>query len=302
MIRSEEPHISVCIPTYRRPNMLGRCLEALLNQEISGFTYSVVVVDNDIEQSARQLMHTWRRRSSFRLCYDVEPVRNISLTRNRALSNSQGDLIAFIDDDEFPEPTWLLKLFNAYECFSVDGVFGPVVPFYEGTPPKWLIRSGLCVRTSFQTGTILSNSKYMRTGNVLFGRHIFRNDETPFDPRLGRTGGEDTVFFTRMLRRGCSFVWCKEARVYEEVPQQRQRRSYFISRAFIRGVNTADREPWMSIGTLKSIGAVIAYTLSLPVLLVAGNHLFMNYLVKDCHHVAKLLAHCGVRLARERII
>ncbi len=300
MAKPKVPHISVCIPTYKRPNLLARCLEALQSQESSGFAYSIIVVDNDIEQSARQLVHKLRQQSPVDLCYDVEPVQNISLSRNRAIANSQTDLIAFIDDDEFPEPTWLLKLINTYNKYSADGVLGPVIPFYEGTPPKWLVKSGLCVRNSYQTGTILSNSKYMRTGNFLFGRHILGSDVTPFNTRFGLTGGEDADFFARMLRMGWSFVWCKEARVYEEVPVERQKRSYFVRRAFIRGVTSADQEFFMSVGTLKSIAAVTVYSLGLPVLLAAGHHLFMKYFIKNCDHIAKLLAYGGIKLARKR--
>ena len=157
--------ISVCIPTYRRPMMLDSCIRALLNQEVAGFTYSIVVVDNDITESARDIVSGWQQRSSIKLSYDVEPVPNISGARNRAVRNVTGDLIAFIDDDEFPDPKWLLKLVAAYFQFSVDGVLGPVIPLYEGTPTEWLVKSGLCTRKSFPTGTIIQNVKDMRTGN-----------------------------------------------------------------------------------------------------------------------------------------
>ena len=48
-------HISVCICTFKRPELLTRLLERLENQRTDGlFTYSVVVADNDPAQSARQ--------------------------------------------------------------------------------------------------------------------------------------------------------------------------------------------------------------------------------------------------------
>jgi succinoglycan biosynthesis protein ExoM len=297
---NDKSHISVCIATYKRPSMLCRCLEALRNLEHEGFTYSIVVVDNDPEQSAREIVYEWQKRCPVRLFYDIEPMQNISLARNKAVANSSGDLIAFIDDDEFPEPPWLMNLFDAYIKFSVDGVLGPVIPFYEGTPPEWLVKSGLCVRSSFQTGTILNNSKYMRTGNVLISRHILDGLEVPFDPKLGRTGGEDADFFDRMLWADRSFIWCNEARVYEAVPEERQKLKYLMRRAFIRGVTSADQEPFISYGTLKSVVAVIVYTISLPFLLAAGRHLLIKYFIKDCDHFAKLFAHCGVKLVRER--
>ena len=41
--------------------------------------------------------------SGCRVKYCVEPRQNIALARNKALQNAEGDLIAFIDDDEFPD-------------------------------------------------------------------------------------------------------------------------------------------------------------------------------------------------------
>ena len=285
-MKAQSTHISVCIATLRRVELLDRALDALVKQERGGYSYSVVVVDNDAQESARALVRKWQRRIGLEIQYHVEPARNISLARNRAVSSSRGDLVAFIDDDETPERHWLSTLYNCYRTHEVDGVLGPVIPSYRGLPPSWLVRSGLCVRPSFRSGTILVDPKFMRTGNVLFSRHII--------------GGEDTDFFARMLRKGFVFVWCNEACVHEEVPAERQTRTYYLQRAMIRGVTTADREALMSVGTLKSIVASLGYTLSLPFMLAAGQHLFMKYLVKDLDHVAKLLAHLGVRVVRER--
>lgn len=281
--------------------MLAKALDGVTSQVTeSAFSYEVVVVDNDCQRSAEDTVRLFQSSNELKIIYDCEPEQNIALARNRAIQNATGNFIAFMDDDEFPEPTWLLRLFKAHKVFSADGVLGPVLPFYEGTPPEWLIRSGLCVRSSFTTGTILKNTKYMRTGNVLFCRQILDGLETYFDPRLGRTGGEDADFFDRMLCAGRSFVWCNEARVFEEVPTARQKRSYFIRRALIRGVTSADQQTFISMGTMKSVVAVIVYTISLPLLLVAGHHLFMKYLIKDFDHLAKLFAQCGIKLVRER--
>lgn len=302
MIPIDSPtHITVCIPTYKRPSMLGRCLEFLQVQKSRGFSYSLVVVDNDIEESARGTVTAWKERFPVGLVYDVEPERNISLARNRAVANSRGDFIAFIDDDEFPEPDWLLTLFQAFQEYDVDGVMGPVLPFYEGTPPAWLVRSGLCVREPFPTGTRLRDPRYMRTGNALLSRLLFSGGKALFDPRFGRSGGEDADFFGRMVRGGSSFVWCNEARVYETVPPERQNLGYFMKRALIRGVTSADDEALISLGTMKSVAAVMIYTAGLPFLMAAGRHLFVRYLIKDLDHISKLLARCGIKLVRERL-
>jgi succinoglycan biosynthesis protein ExoM len=297
----KQDHISVCICTFKRPAMLAKTLDGLISQVTDDkFTFEIVVADNDRNRSAEDTIHRLQLQTGIRIMYDCEPEQNISLTRNRTIRNAEGNLIAFIDDDEFTEQNWLLELFNAFVQFSADGVLGPVLPYYEGSPPNWLVESALCVRSSFPTGTLLTNLRYMRTGNVLFRKGILADDELAFGPQFGRSGGEDYDFFKRMLKRGYSFVWCDEARVFEHVPLERQKKSYLIKRAFIRGVTEADQQDFISIETLKSIVAVFLYTASLPFMLAAGQHFFMKYLVKDCDHAAKLLAHCGIKLVRER--
>src|SRR5262249_52817870 len=145
-----------------------------------------------------------------------------------------------------------------------------------------------------------NSSNYLRTGNILLQRNLFDGLEAPFDPRLSRSGGEDADFLGRMLESGRSFVWCEEAPVHESVPVERQTLSYQLRRALIRGVTEADKEAFFSFGTAKSVLAIVLYAIALPFLLVARYHVFARYLVKCCDHLAKLLAHLGVRLARER--
>ena len=297
---SDRAHISVCIPTFKRPGSLAKCLDALTKQSAAGFTYSIVVVDNDARRSASSVVRERSVSSSIDIVYAQEDEPNISRARNKAVASACGDYIAFIDDDEVPGSSWLQKLFETRRKFSADGVLGPVLPHYEGVPPDWLVKSGLCVRRSFPTGTRLNSSKHLRTGNILLKRNIFDGLDAPFDSRLGRSGGEDADFLGRMLEAGRSFVWCNEAPVYEFVPAERQTLSYHLRRALLRGVTESDREAILSFGTAKSILAIVLYASALPFLWVMRYHVFARYLVKCCDHLAKLLGHLGVRLVRER--
>ncbi|MFO1305226.1 MAG: glycosyltransferase [Burkholderiales bacterium] len=297
---SELSSIAVCILTYKRPVLVERCLAALCEQEVDGFVYTITVVDNDGERSAEEIVNRFAGRSTPQVTYAVEPEQNISRARNRAVASSTGDYIAFIDDDECPEPSWLSRLLDACRRHGVDGVLGPVEPRYDGDSPMWLAESGLSTRPSFPTGTPLLLSKYMRTGNVLFARSIVVGLAEPFDPKLGRSGGEDADFFERMLRAGRRFVWCNEAVVHEWVPPERQTLNYHVRRAVIRGVTEAERHGWLSVDTLKSLVAISAYGLSLPFLFFVRYSLFARYVVRCCDHGAKLLARAGFRLPDER--
>lgn len=294
-------HITVCLATYKRSRLLRVLLRALSRQETEEeFNYSVVVVDNDSKESARSIVRARAERSDVPFRYEVEPVRNISLARNRCVSAAYGDLVVFIDDDELPPCNWLLQLYKSYVHYEADGVLGPVVPYYEGTPPEWLLRSGLAERTRLKTGARLTDVRLMRTGNLMLRRDLVHLKNPLFNPELGRIGGEDTEFFFHMLEKGRSFVWCNEAPVYEFVSKQRQTRQYVFKRACTRGVSAARRESLMSFATAKSVMALILYGIAAPGFLIAGPHVLMKYAVKFCDHLSKLLAHFGIKVVKER--
>src|SRR5208282_2362401 len=119
--------VSLCIATYRRPDRLEALLEDLTRQTRP--PNELVVVDNDAAASARAVVE--RRvslRAPFPIRYDIQPLKNISLTRNRTVELATGQWVAFIDDDERAPTTWLERLMDAATRYEADGVLGPVDP------------------------------------------------------------------------------------------------------------------------------------------------------------------------------
>lgn len=298
---SDQEHICVCICTYKRQKLLENLLKELQNQETDAlFKYSVVVVDNDEAESAKSTVATFKKKSVINIEYHTEPEQNIALARNKAVQNATGNYIAFIDDDELPVKGWLVDLYKTLNKYNTSGVLGPVKPHFDLDPPQWIIKGKLCERDFFETGTLLRNPGYTRTGNVLLIKQIFNDEIFPFNPEYGRTGGEDVDFFRRMIEKGHVFVWCNEASVYETVPPERLKRSYFLKRALMRGVVNSKNVSFISFDTLRSLTAFALYTAALPFLLLIGHHLFMRYLIKDCDHIGKLAGLLGLRIIKER--
>jgi succinoglycan biosynthesis protein ExoM len=292
-------HVSVCICTFKRPELLRRLLDRLDSQQTDGlFTYSMVVADNDAAQSANQVVATFSATSRLPVTYCVEPQPNIALTRNRALQEAKGDLIAFIDDDEFPVADWLCSLLKALETYGADGVLGPVKPHFESDPPAWVKRGRFFERPNHATGYRMPWYE-SRTGNTLFQRGILKDVDPPFRPQFA-TAGEDMDFFRRAIELGYAFVWCDEAVVYEAVPLLRCSRSYLLRRALLRGSNFPKHPTDRLKSAAKSLVAVPCYTVALPIFAIFGQHIFLKYLIKLFDHASRLLAYLGLRLVTER--
>ncbi len=298
-VEAHAVHITVCICTFKRPHLLKHLLEKLNNQQTEMlFTYSVVVADNDSARSAEKVVTAFSSTTTLPVIYCLEPKQNIAMARNKALQHAQGDLIAFIDDDEFPAKDWLCSLFKACFEHGADGVLGPVKPHFEHDPPRWLTKGRFFDRPTYATGRNLTWYE-ARSGNVLLRRSILTGVDTPFRTTFD-TAGEDIDFFRRMMEKGCSFVWCNEAVVHEVVPPSRCTRKYLLKRAVLRGSNFPKHPRHRLRNLIKSLLAVPSYTLALPILAMFGQHLFLKYLIRLLDHSSRLFAFLGLNLIRQR--
>ena len=280
--------ISVCICTFSRTDLLARLLDALARQLVNpAFSFEIVVVDNDRARSAENCVERFRSRSEAKLLYDCEPERSISLARNRAIRNATGNLLAFIDDDEYPRNDWLVRLYRTLKESQANGVLGPVLPVFPPGAPKWMKKGGFFERPRLRSGTPIS-ARDARTGNVLIQRSVFVEGSVWFDPAFGRTGGEDADFFSRQFSQGRVFVWCDEASVYESVPPERWTDSFLLRKHLRIGTlvgETMRKGPLQSRAIAKE-GIILCgcIAVALPSLLLP-KHVRM--------HVLRKLAYCG---------
>ncbi|HBS48828.1 MAG TPA: glycosyl transferase [Rhodobacteraceae bacterium] len=109
--------VSVVIVSRERPAALRRCLTALAQQFFHPF--EVVVVT---DRAGREAVASLPSASKARLVAFDEA--NISEARNLGIGASAGEIVAFIDDDAVPEPTWLQFLVAPFARAEVDAAGG----------------------------------------------------------------------------------------------------------------------------------------------------------------------------------
>lgn len=230
--------IAVCIATFRRPKGLARLLDgldALRFDSIAPPDIELVIVDNDPEGSAREAVEQARENTVWPVRYEHEPRRGISQARNRAVEvalSASADFLAFIDDDEVPDPVWLDELLRVQAAYNAEVVAGPVVPLLEPGVAKWIAAGGFFERPRLETGRKI---RIAITANVLVAAEVFRRDALRFDERLGTIGGEDSHLFARVHRLGHRMVWADEAVVREWIPASRAEASWLLRRAYRSG-------------------------------------------------------------------
>jgi succinoglycan biosynthesis protein ExoM len=297
-------HISVCICTFHRPELLAAALAGVTRQVTeSAFTFEVVVVDNDHRRSAEGAVRLFRPGNATKIIYNCEPEQNIALARNKAIRTATGNLIAFIDDDECPVEDWLILLYSTMMKYKADGVLGPVLPSFPSAAPLWLKKGNIFNRRRFPTGTQLTVQD-TRTGNVLLSRSILPEGSTWFDPAFGRTGGEDVDFFRKQMALSLTFVWCDEAEAYETVPLERWRSSFHLKKYFRIGALNGEslRKNSFSgfIGLLKSMASVPVWSIAFFILFPFGKHLWISPTLKLAYSISCILSYCGLSFKKNR--
>ncbi len=110
--------ISVVINTYNREKHLSNTLNSLRYQRHDDF--EVVVVNGPSTDKTDEVLKAYGGFIKAVSC----PVANLSISRNIGIENSSGEVVAFLDDDAIPEPTWLKRLEKAYNDPAVGGAGG----------------------------------------------------------------------------------------------------------------------------------------------------------------------------------
>jgi glycosyltransferase involved in cell wall biosynthesis len=118
--------ISVVVLSYDRVNLLERTLRACVDPRTApGVAYEIIVVDNHPDRLAEALVAAIAEETGAPLAYLADARRNISIVRNLGIKAARGRYVAFIDDDEAPDPNWLSALFHCLERTGADAAFGP---------------------------------------------------------------------------------------------------------------------------------------------------------------------------------
>jgi len=301
------PRISVCVCTYRRPVQLAALIERLKAQQGPPVISELIVVDNDAAASARTIVDA--ARPPFPVCYEVEPIKNISLARNRALALACGDWIGFVDDDELPEIDWLAQLYATAVRFGADGVMAPLVPVVPDTAPNWIRRGDFYARPRHATGAPVPGDE-LRTSNALIGASWLRRADGPFDPTYGLTGGGDSDLFKRLADAGARFVWCDEAAVTEPVVPERLclgwllRRAYRVGQSYARYAHASGFKSIGSFGLVRFVArAAAAMVVALALTgasLPCGRAYWVTWLRRAWEQAGKLTALLGHRYEEYR--
>jgi glycosyltransferase involved in cell wall biosynthesis len=117
--------ISVVIPVFNAARTLSACLAALARQEYPD--YEVILVDNNSTDGSPEVISDFlAAHPELEASLAHEPVQGACAARNRGARRARGEIIANIDPDCLPTPTWLAELAEAFADETAAAVAGNI--------------------------------------------------------------------------------------------------------------------------------------------------------------------------------
>ncbi|HZT91513.1 MAG TPA: glycosyltransferase [Gaiellaceae bacterium] len=247
--QAREVAVSVIVPVRDGRNHLARLLPALEHQSFPREAFEVIVADDGSTDGV--LDGIAAEGESIRI--SAGPRQSSYAARNRAAAVARGAVLAFIDADCLPEPTWLAAGMSAIE--GADIVAGGI---RFVVPEKRTIWTLIDIETTKHQLRNVRNG-VAETANLFVRRAIF-----------DRVGGFETStishgdfdFVSRAVAAGARLTYCGEALAYHPTRDSARSELSFIWRAHrayarrwtIRGLRPNALRPryWVPVGLVRA--------------------------------------------------
>ena len=205
--------ISLIICSRNRGSQLQRTLEAVEHQDFEGH-WELIIVDNGSTDNSASVISEFVNTAKCQVKTICEPKPGLSRARNRGLSLAKGEIIAFTDDDCYPEPDYLTAIDHCFRTQDVAFCGGRILLF-DPTDRKITIQE-------LNEKKVVEPHSYLPSGIIHGANMAFKKEAIlaahGFDERLGAgtrfNSGEDTDLLRRLAANGLSGVYDPNIVVY----------------------------------------------------------------------------------------
>lgn len=239
--------LSLIIATYNRAEQLMITLGSVAAQSKNFAQWECIVVDNNSGDNTKERVEEFiKEHPSLNIIYHFESKQGLSHARNAGIERAQGEIIAFIDDDERIAPDFVgayINLFDNHPTAMAAG--GKIIAEYPTGRPRWMSHY-----TERPIANPMDFGDYVRPfpkgripggGNMAMRRELFSKIGV-FNTALGRTGkrligGEESDLFERIAEAGLACYYAPRAVMYHIIPAEKLTDDYFERLCYNTGVS-----------------------------------------------------------------
>lgn len=226
--------LSLIICTRNRANQLADCLETMLQLECQD-AWELVIVDNGSTDNTSIIIERFRGSFPGQLTVEIETLPGLSRARNRGWRAAQGDIIAFTDDDCYPDQKFIQTIIDCFKEDTEIGFVGGRILLYDPTDYR------ITLQESEQRQEILSRS-FINAGMIQGANFACRRraieSVNGFDELLGagtQFPCEDVDLLARMSSVGWFGVYDPRPVVYHHHQRKTESDAVLLMRQYDRG-------------------------------------------------------------------
>ena len=188
---------SVIIPLYNKAPYIRKALESVLAQTYTD--YELIIVDDGSTDGSAEIAEAFLQTPASRLsplAFRLIRQANsgVSAARNNGVAQAHGDYIAFLDADDWWEPTYLERMAQLIEDYPDAGLYACNYVYYK--PGKTHVALNIPTGyINYPKAYYKSNAMPVWTGAAMIPRKVF--DELGGFP-LGIKLGEDFLLWSKI--------------------------------------------------------------------------------------------------------
>ncbi|MGO4542041.1 glycosyltransferase [Paenibacillus sp. 2TAB19] len=266
---------TIAICTHNRAEDVREALLSLLRQNFTD-AFEVIVVDNRSTDNTKQVVQEINQMTNIPIIYVYEERLGLSVARNRAIRESKGEYVLFLDDDAVASKEWISGIVSLFETDPRIGcVGGRIEPAWEVAEPTWLLPENRTLYTilDYSQEIVEMQKPAIPFGaNVAFRKSVFHSLK-PFREDLGRVGSnllssEEAELIDR-IRSKYTVYYTPHAWVRHKIPRSRVSRKWLLRRIYWQGVSRA-------VSSERKTGIFVKSVLKVPVFMLLAVIFFFD--------------------------